>query len=350
MGFAEAQAPLHIAEHKTVTTRTIFCSLSALALALLACNSQSPSPSAGQPPAPIKVEGSAFALAGRIEIPKLPVEDHADLHNVITLSKQIISGSEPHGRAALGKLRRMGIRTILSVDGKAPDIAGARALGMRYVHVPIQYKGISADQVASIAKAFRELDGPFYVHCFHGKHRGPAAAAIGRVVLDGTSREVALAEMRQCGTAAKYEGLYRTLAEQMLPTAEQTASYAFKFDAVQRPEGIVDVMVVLTRAKDNLALAEKNGWQPDPAHPDIDGLQEARKMLEAFEAAETLEEFKDGEDDYRRWFSESTTASRRLVEALKHAKTGRRSALSDATANFAIVRNACSACHSEYRN
>ena len=217
---------LHLAEHMPVTNRTIACSLSVLALALLACQGQKPSQTTARPPAPLQVEGSAFALAGRVEIPKLAVEEHSDLHNVIKLSQQIVSGSEPHGRAALGKLRHMGIRTILSVDGKAPDVTGAQALGMRYVHVPIQYKGISEDQVSRIAKAFRELDGPFYVHCFHGKHRGPAAAAIGRVVLDGASRKVALAEMRQCGTAAKYEGLYRTLAHQVLPTAKETARSA----------------------------------------------------------------------------------------------------------------------------
>ena len=71
-------------------------------------------------------------------------------------------------------------------------------------------------------------------------------------------------------------------------------------------------------------------------------------MLEAFEVAETLDEFKTGEDDYRHWFSESTLASRRLVQALQQAKSGQRRALSQATANFAVVRNACAACHSEY--
>ena len=71
-------------------------------------------------------------------------------------------------------------------------------------------------------KTFRELDGPFYVHCFHGKHRGPAAAAaLGRIAVDGVPREQAIAEMRQwCGTSEKYEGLYRTIAEVLRPDAE----------------------------------------------------------------------------------------------------------------------------------
>ena len=48
--------------------------------------------------------------------------------------------------------------------------------------------GINEDEIAMIAKTFREVEGPFYVHCYHGKHRGPAAAAIGRVALDGLGR------------------------------------------------------------------------------------------------------------------------------------------------------------------
>ena len=39
----------------------------------------------------------------------------------------------------------MGVKTILSVDGKIPDAEEAAKYGIRYVHVPIRYGGITND-------------------------------------------------------------------------------------------------------------------------------------------------------------------------------------------------------------
>ena len=134
--------------------------------------------------------GTAYEAAALLRLPETPPENHPALHNVYALSENIISGGEPENEEAFRILQDMGVRTILSVDGKVPDAALAERYGMKYVHVPIQYKGITAAEVAQITKTFREQEGPFYVHCFHGKHRGPAAAAqLGRLVLDGIARE-----------------------------------------------------------------------------------------------------------------------------------------------------------------
>ena len=46
------------------------------------------------------------------------------------------------------RLADMGVKTILSVDGKTPDVEAAKKLGMRYVHVPIQYRGITESERA----------------------------------------------------------------------------------------------------------------------------------------------------------------------------------------------------------
>ncbi|MHC5022009.1 MAG: protein-tyrosine phosphatase family protein [Planctomycetota bacterium] len=161
--------------------------------------------------APLRTD-DAYALAEQAPAPELEVQEFPGLHNVIQLSETIWSGSEPHGEAALKKLSELGIKTILSVDGKVPDAATAGKYGMRYVHVPIRYSGIKLGELKKIAKSFRELEAPFFVHCFHGRHRGPAGAMVGRLALDGATREQALAEMRLCGTASKYRGLYGTIA------------------------------------------------------------------------------------------------------------------------------------------
>ncbi len=141
-----------------------------------------------------------------------------------------MSGSEPEGKAAFQKLQEMGIKTILSVDGKAPDAELAIKHGMRYVHVQIRYRGTTEKEQLEIAKTFRELKAPFCVHCFHGKHRGPTAAALGRWVLHEVSRSQAIAEMRQyAGTSGKCEGLYATIACAEIPDDRAARDCAFDF-------------------------------------------------------------------------------------------------------------------------
>ena len=223
------------------------------ALPIAACGPQGADARAIVAPAPIEFEGSGYGFATKTPLPERKPEDSEGLHQVFRLSDNIISGAEPVGEVAFRRLAAMGVKTILSVDGKTPDAAIARKYGMRYVHVPIQYKGITEDQILQIAKTFRELEAPFYVHCFHGKHRGPAAAAIGSVALDGLDRDTAIAEMRQwCSTAQKYEGLYATVATADIPTAAETAAFDFDFTSSHRFTGMRDAMITLTRSWDEV--------------------------------------------------------------------------------------------------
>jgi len=330
--------------------------LSVPALLLLACRASEPSTDApGSERAPdypaITIEGSAYDTAMRVPLPPEIPEEMTGLHNVFHLSDSIISGSEPHGTEALEHIRDMGVKTILSVDGKVPDAETAAALGMRYVHIPIQYKGMTKDELAEISKTFRELEGPFYVHCFHGKHRGPAAAAVGRIVLDGADRQTAIGEMRQyCGTSSKYEGLYRDVATAYIPPPKETSKLDFDFPARKEPRGVTGVMVHLSRSNDNLDLLKKRAFAVDPEHPDVDPLNEAEKIHQAFELSMTFPEVREGPADFNGWFRDSEVASGKLVDALRRAKAGDSGAADEAAEHWQAVKDACSACHNVYRN
>jgi hypothetical protein len=327
------------------------------ALVLLACSTSSgPLSSAWEPeaievPPPIAdLQGSGYDTALRVKLPETPPEEHTGLHNVYHLSAAIVSGSEPHGEAAFAKLREMGIHTILSVDGKVPDAALAAKYGMTYVHVPIQYKGISDEELTQIAKTFREKDGPFYVHCFHGKHRGPAAAAVGRIVVDGVGREEAIAEMRQwCGTSPSYEGLYLAIAEGPIPDRRRTSSYRWDFPSAHPFGGFRQAMIEVSRADDNLKYLSKHGWQPGADHPDVDALNEASKLASALERAARLDEVAGKPADFRGWLDESAATSAELARSLRDWREGRASA--DAvSAAYKRVADGCTACHDVYRN
>ena len=323
-----------------------------LLLASLGCRSTEASPPESPPApdvpavaAPLPVTRDPLACAKATPLPPRAPEELPGLHNAFRLSANVISGAEPHGDEGLDTLARLGVRTIISVDGKAPDGDGAARCGMRYVHIPMQYSGITEDEVLRLAKTYRELPGPFYIHCFHGKHRGPPAAMVGRMILDGASRAQVLAEMAQwCETAAKYRGMYRDIARKPVPSAEITAAYAFDFPAEHRFKGLRGTMVAASRAYDPLAGLQKRGWAVDPEHPDIDPVNQTQQLAAYLAQMADLPETAQRPQDFRGWAAESVSASRDLHDALAAGDRAR------ADRAYQTVKSRCDACHKVYRD
>jgi len=48
------------------------------------------------------------------------------IENTFRLSPRLYSGGDPHGAEALAALKKLGVRTIISVDGATPDVETAR--------------------------------------------------------------------------------------------------------------------------------------------------------------------------------------------------------------------------------
>lgn len=328
-----------------------------LVAAFAACATQ-PTPTEHEvqaPPAvvkaPIILDGMAYVLAGDIALPEPQQLVAEPLHNVFRLSDNIITGSEPTGMAGLKAVKELGVRTVISVDGKGPDVEEALSLGLRYVHIPTQYKGLTGEQIDHLAKTFRELDGPFYVHCFHGRHRGPAGAAIGRIVLDGVPREQAIGEMRQySGTSKKYEGLYRSVATRPIPDFEATLALDYNFPPVEQLDGVPGSMVPIARAHDWIEILAELDWAVDPENPDIDAYNEARILNEAFAAGPQFADYQSQPEDFKQMWARATQASADLTEQLRRHNNGEAAMGAAAKASFAIVQQSCSDCHAGYRN
>jgi protein tyrosine phosphatase (PTP) superfamily phosphohydrolase (DUF442 family) len=299
----------------------------------------------------LELDGTAYAAASEVTLAKTAPLELASLHNVYRLSENIVTGAEPHDAESFAAIAGMGVKTILSVDGKTPDAAAAAALGMRYVHIPIQYWGISDDELVRLAKTFRELPGPFYVHCFHGKHRGPAAASVGRLVLDGASREQTLAEMRQwCGTASQYEGLYQSIALGDIPDAATTAAYEWSFPAAHSFEGFRGVMISVSRAFDSIESMQQNGWAVPSHHPDIDPVNESAILASLFERAVSLDELADRSGHFEELIRQSRAQSLTLRDALMSNRRTGGADWARADAAFNDMTASCNACHTVYRN
>src|SRR6185436_11585289 len=89
-----------------------------------------------------------------------PSVETKDLHNAYRVTDKLVSGAAPETEQAFKDLQALGVKTIISVDGQKPDVESARRHGMRYVHLPISYSGVTADEGQRIAKALTELEGP----------------------------------------------------------------------------------------------------------------------------------------------------------------------------------------------
>ncbi len=106
-------------------------------------------------------------------------------------------------------LRERGIQTVVGVDGLPPDVDAARTHGLRVVHIPIGYDGIDHHAAGQLTRVAHELPRPIYVCCHHGKHRGPAAAALVCRAAGLLDEAGAIQLLQGAGTDRRYAGLWR---------------------------------------------------------------------------------------------------------------------------------------------
>jgi hypothetical protein len=241
----------------------------------------------------------------------------------------------------------MGVRTIISVDGAEPDLGPAKARGLRYVHLPITYSGITEARKLEIARAVRDLPKPLFVHCHHGKHRSAGAAGAALVTLGELTPEQAVGRMRVSGTAADYKGLYACAAgaRRVLPTVLDAVSDAFP-EAV-RPAGTVGTMVEADAATENLKAAQKAGWRPPADHPDLSAVAEAGRLADFLRFLKDDEHTKAQPPEYLAMMLESSRLAERLEEGLTAAAPAPREELDR---RFAAVLKSCKDCHVAHRD
>jgi protein tyrosine phosphatase (PTP) superfamily phosphohydrolase (DUF442 family) len=270
----------------------------------------------------------------------------APLHKYNRLSERISMGASPGNEKDFEFLAAQGVKTILTVDGARPDIETAAKHGIRYVHIPIGYDGISSEKQAWIANMFQDLDGPFYVHCHHGKHRGPAACMIGRLVLDELTPEQAVAEMKAQGTDAKYKGLYAVPGQFASMPAETRAKAPKEFPAAAKVGGMTASMVEVDNTFERLKLVKAAGWAAPQDHPDVDPPHEATILAEHYRELSRSEDVAKRDESFQKLLKVAEDASVELSNALRAKPVDS----TKAAAAYDAVLNNCSKCHTLYRD
>ncbi len=262
------------------------------------------------------------------------------LNNLMRVSDRILSGSEPHGDDGFRILYRLGIKTVVSVDGLKPNTASAAKYGLRYVHIPIGYDGIPKEAGEMLARLVRDAEGPFYIHCHHGKHRGPAAAAIACVASGALDGKESLRILERGGTNRNYAGLWRDVEAYTPPPEDAELPVLVE---VAKVSSFAHEMAQIDRTYDNLKLFRKSAWGTLSEHPDLVPIQEALLLKDRLQEAGRMMSTKD-DKQFRLLLAEAESCATRLLAGLKAEDSAQ------ADKWFGQLEQSCRRCHANYRD
>ncbi len=275
----------------------------------------------------------------------------AGIHNLFSLGAGIYSGSAPEGKEGFETLKKLGIKTIISVDGSKPEVELAHQYGFRYVHIPIGYDGVYETNAIRLVKAAETVPGPIFVHCHHGMHRGPAGAAVICKGIEGWDDQTALAWLKAAGTATNYTGLFQTVKQFQPPTKAVLDSVSTNFPEKVEVSALVDAMVAIDERWDHLKEIKQAGYKSPASHPDLVPVNESAVLHELFrELVRSGEPQKRGEPFAERMKTVAQTVAdfSRQMERVQNQPGAEAFAQLDKT--YQAVTDSCASCHKAYRN
>lgn len=294
------------------------------------------------------VEGTPKA-----EKPALPHRlTSAHLPNAIQIHEKVISGGQPDGEEAFQELQNLGIKTIISVDGAEPDPELAKRHGLNYVHLPHSYDGIPEQRVKELAKAVRDFEGPIYIHCHHGKHRSPAAAAVACVTAGLIDPSMSSVILKLAGTNPCYRGLYESA--ESAQKVDNAVLDALKCDFPESAEltPIAESMVHLEQTFDSVKAIAAAGWKSPLTRPGLHPAQEVLLLKDHFSELLRTESVAKEPERFRNMLRESESAAADLEAALMSwSESGAALPVPDSLpASFERIAKNCVACHTEFRD
>lgn len=285
------------------------------------------------------------------QLPEKVRTDH--LPNCVRVHAKVFSGGQPDGEAGYRELQAIGIKTVISVDGAVPDVETAAKYGLRYVHLPHGYDGISAARAKELAKGVRDLEGPIYLHCHHGKHRSPAAASVACVTAGFMQSADAQEVLELAGTSLNYRGLYQSVKIAVPVDASELDRLVVDFRAKVDVPPIAEAMVGLERIHDHINAIATAGWRAPDDHPDLDPAYEALLLREQFTELLRIDYVQQQSAEFRNLLQDSELAAEEMERGLRHNSQGlsREERPTELLAGLMhrISRN-CQQCHEKFRD
>ncbi|MFO0836916.1 MAG: hypothetical protein U1D55_00195 [Phycisphaerae bacterium] len=274
--------------------------------------------------------------------------EYPGIHNAVAYHEGFVSGSAPEGDAGFKTLAAMGVKTIISVDGAEPEVERAKAVGIRYIHLPIGYNGFDEQRKLQLVRATRDAmnQGPVYIHCHHGKHRSAGAAATIAASLGWLSPELGVERMHVSGTAANYTGLYACASGATVLVSSEIDRVPADFPSVWKPSGYVKGMVEIDEVFEHLKTIEKAAWKTPADHPDLVPAAEAGRLADLFRVLSETDYVARKPAELALMMHEANVKA----QALENLIVGGEANEAKLGAQFKLVTASCKDCHTKYRD
>lgn len=278
---------------------------------------------------PTKEEAPRFESLGTV----------AGIENLFRAGKRVYSGGEPHGEQSFAKLKEMGVVAIVSVDGAKPNAELANKYGIRYVHVPMGYDAVSPKAQGSLVRVMREIEGPVFLHCHHGRHRGPAAAAIACRASQDFTADDAKKFLEQAGTGKQYAGLWRDVANFREPDPNAKLP---ELKSMVEERTLASSMAAVDRYFEKIVQADKDrDTAPEKA---AEVFAETLPLLREELVESARNDVRDQPAEVRKGLLDAALLVNQLTDA---SKKNRR----ETTAKvLGQLQRACSDCHKKFRD
>jgi len=141
--------------------------------------------------------------AAPIDLPGVP--------NARKVSDGLYRGAQPN-EAGFDSLHQLGVRTVINLRGNDSNLDRFEQGQFTYHRIPMDGFDPKTEQVVEFLRIAGDADAqPVFVHCQHGADRTGVLIAMHRVVIDGWTREQAIAEMTRGGT--QFHSLYGNLID-----------------------------------------------------------------------------------------------------------------------------------------
>jgi protein tyrosine phosphatase (PTP) superfamily phosphohydrolase (DUF442 family) len=131
------------------------------------------------------------------------------LRNFYKVSDDLYRGAQPDRQGFL-ELERLGIKTVVNLRLGASDKAMLEGTRIVPVEIPAEAWDLDDKEVETFLRVVTDkTKTPVFVHCSHGADRTGAMTAIYRIVIQGWSKDDAVAEMTRGGYG--FHGLWENL-------------------------------------------------------------------------------------------------------------------------------------------
>ncbi|THB73984.1 MAG: hypothetical protein D6B28_02880 [Gammaproteobacteria bacterium] len=123
---------------------------------------------------------------------------------IVKYDEKMYRGGEMQTLAGAKALKKLGIKTIVSITPTDEERKMTKELGLNLVELEFhKTTGVSPEQLKQFLKMVHNEDGPFYVHCHGGNHRAGILASAYRMHELKWSKEKALLEFGFLGGSLK---------------------------------------------------------------------------------------------------------------------------------------------------